>query len=66
MNILTFDTEEWYLEAVLHGGRPKRMAEFDETFDHVLSLLAEVNAKATFFCLGRIASEYPTRTNTTG
>ena len=29
MNILTYDTEEWYLEKILHGGRKEKYAEFD-------------------------------------
>ena len=30
MNILTFDTEEWYLEKILHNGRAFRYKQFDD------------------------------------
>ena len=59
MNILSFDIEEWYLETSLHGGRPHKMAEFDSTLDAVLEKMAEVGATGTFFCLGKMASDYP-------
>lgn len=59
MNILSFDIEEWYLEDTLYGGRSWRMAQFDGTLDRVLSKLEDTGARATFFCLGRMAAEYP-------
>lgn len=59
MNILTFDTEEWYLEKILHGGRAFRYQQFDETFAKVLDELDQLGIKATFFCLGKLATDYP-------
>ena len=59
MNILTFDIEEWFLEALLFGGREYRYLQFEETLDKVLEKLDEQGEKATFFCLGKMAGEYP-------
>ena len=59
MNILTFDIEEWYLEKILHGGRTFRYQQFDETFGKVLDELDKQGIKATFFCLGKLATDYP-------
>lgn len=59
MNILTFDIEEWYLEKILHGGRAFRYKQFDETFDKLLEFLNEKGVKATFFCVGKLATDFP-------
>lgn len=59
MNILTFDIEEWYLEKALYGGREFRYRLFDQTLDKVLDLLDGQGIHATFFCLGKMASDYP-------
>lgn len=59
MNILTFDTEEWYLEKILHDGRAFRYKQFDDTFAHVLDDLDKLGIKATFFCLGKLATDFP-------
>lgn len=59
MNILTFDTEEWYLEKILHNGRAFRYKQFDDTFSRVLDDLDRFGIKATFFCLGKLATEFP-------
>lgn len=59
MNILTFDTEEWFNEKHNHGGREFRYKEFDDYLGSVLDLLDEQNIKATFFCLGKVASDFP-------
>ncbi len=59
MNILTFDTEEWYLERVLYGGREFKYRQYDETFSRLLDDLDRCNIKATFFCLGKLATERP-------
>ena len=59
MNILTFDIEEWFLEKKNHGGREFRYQQFDNYLNRVLDLLDEVDTKATFFCLGKVASEFP-------
>lgn len=59
MNILTFDTEEWYLEKILHDGRAFRYKQFDDTFARVLDDLDKLGLKATFFCLGKLATDFP-------
>lgn len=59
MNILTFDTEEWYLEKILHGGRTVRYQQFDKTFAKVLDELDRFSIKATFFCVGKLATDFP-------
>lgn len=59
MNILTFDIEEWYLEKVLHGGRDVKYKQFDEKFYKVIDELDRWNIKATFFCVGQLAVEFP-------
>ena len=59
MNILTFDIEEWYLEKVLHNGRAFRYKQFDDTFAKVLDELDKRGIKATFFCVGKLAIDFP-------
>lgn len=59
MNILTFDIEEWYIEKTYHGGRKEKYAEFDRTLSQILDLLDKVNTKATFFCVGEMANDFP-------
>lgn len=59
MNILTFDIEEWYLEKVLHGGRASKYRQYDEMFARLLDELDVRGIKATFFCVGRLAEEFP-------
>ena len=59
LNILTFDIEEWYLEKVLHGGRAFRYKQFDDTISRVLDELDRLGIKGTFFCVGKLAIEFP-------
>lgn len=59
MNILTFDIEEWYIEKAFHGGRQEKYAEFDHYLDDILNLLDESSLKATFFVVGKMATEFP-------
>ena len=60
MNILTFDIEEWALEAMRKGGaRPERIVEYDRMLDKLLSILNERNMHATCFCTGKMAVLYP-------
>ena len=59
MNILTFDIEEWYIEKVFHGGRDFKYQRYDETFSKVMDELDQLNIKATFFCVGQLAVEFP-------
>lgn len=59
MNILTFDIEEWYLEKVYNGNRADQYLKFDYYLKSILSLLEETNQKATFFCVGKLATKFP-------
>ena len=59
MNILTFDIEEWYLEKTFHGGRTFRYQQFDDVFAKILDKLDRLGIKATFFCVGQLAVEFP-------
>ncbi|MBO5624189.1 MAG: polysaccharide deacetylase family protein [Prevotella sp.] len=59
MNILTFDIEEWYLEKILHGGRAFKYQAYDEAFAKVLDELDRLGIKATFFCVGKLATDFP-------
>lgn len=59
MNILTFDIEEWYLEKALHGSRKLRYEMFDRYLAEILDLLDKQEFKATFFVVGKMASEFP-------
>lgn len=59
MNILTFDIEEWYLEKVLHEGRTFKYQMYDETFGKLMDELEKHGIKATFFCVGQLAKEFP-------
>lgn len=59
MNILTFDIEEWYIEKAFKGSRKEKYALFNDYLYRILQLLEETETKATFFCLGKIALEFP-------
>ncbi len=59
MIILSFDLEEWYLEKVLHCGRVFKYQQFDKAFAKVLDELNRREIKATFFCVGRLAIDFP-------
>ena len=59
MNILTFDIEEWYIEKTFKGSRAERYSKFDVFLNNILSLLDETSTKATFFCVGKMAIEFP-------
>ena len=59
MNILSFDIEEWYIEKKFSGGRQERYQEFDRYLKLILDTLDETNTKATFFCLGKMATDFP-------
>ena len=59
MNILTFDIEEWYMEKIRHGGRSFRYQQFDGIFEKVLADLNDAGIKATFFCVGQLATHFP-------
>lgn len=58
MNIISFDTEEWYTE---YKGlqRPQEYALFDEKLDQILESLDRNGIKGTFFCVGQLAAHFP-------
>lgn len=58
MNIITFDTEEWYTE---YKGlqRSEEYALFDEKLDQILESLERNGIKGTFFCVGQLAVHFP-------
>ena len=64
MNILTFDVEEWF--HILDHKQSKTATEWgaferrlDSNMNRILGLLEERDLKATFFCLGWVAREFP-------
>ncbi len=64
MNILTFDIEEWF--HILDNDSTKTEKEWsnyeyrlEANMDRIFDLLNRKNQKATFFCLGWIAREFP-------
>ena len=64
MNILTFDIEEWFHILDNHSTRTEK--EWDRyerrlyaNMERIFTLLEETNTRATFFCMGWIAREYP-------
>ena len=59
MNILTFDTEEWYIEKAFKGGRSRKYQQYDHILDWILQTLADHDLKATFFCVGELAVQFP-------
>lgn len=59
MNILSFDIEEWYIERKFNGGRKDRYELFDSYLYNILDCLDALQMKATFFCVGKIATEFP-------
>ena len=59
MNILTFDIEEWFIEKEFDGNRDEKYAEFDAYLNKILLLLDEQSIKATFFCVGKMATDFP-------
>lgn len=59
MNILTFDIEEWYIEKAFHGNRKEKYEIFDRYLAQILDILEERGLNATFFCLGKMASDFP-------
>ena len=59
MNILTFDIEEWYIEKNYNGGRTEMYPQYYGYLDQILDLLERKGIKATFFCVGRLATDFP-------
>lgn len=59
MKIISFDIEEWYIERQFNGLHEERYREFDRYLKMILDMLEMTGTKATFFCLGRIATDFP-------
>lgn len=59
MNILTFDIEEWYLEKSFFGAKESKYVKYDRLLDEILSKLEELKIKGTFFCVGKMATDFP-------
>lgn len=59
MNILTFDIEEWALAKAGGFGTAEKYAEYDAFLNRILDTLDERGIKATFFCTGLMAQDFP-------
>jgi polysaccharide deacetylase family protein (PEP-CTERM system associated) len=60
VNVLTFDIEEWWAyERDQRGNREDYLPRLDRYLNEVLELLDEKSIKATFFCLGAMAEQFP-------
>ena len=59
MNILTFDIEEWYLEKAYFGAKESKYVEYDMLLEEILSKLDAGNLRGTFFCVGKMAADFP-------
>ena len=59
MNILSFDIEEWYLQKAYFGDCAEEYRRYDGYLNQILDKLDERNIKATFFCVGGLAREFP-------
>lgn len=59
MNILTFDIEEWFLEKAYFGGKQSKYAEYDRLLEELLEELSKQGHKGTFFCVGKLATDFP-------
>lgn len=59
MIILTFDIEEWYVEKAFFGAKKEKYAEYDRLLEEILHKLDEINQKGAFFCVGKLAVDFP-------
>ena len=59
MNILTFDIEEWYIAKSRGFGSAELYQRYDRCLKEILDKLDERSIKATFFCLGMMAEDFP-------
>jgi len=59
MNILSFDIEEWFIEKAYFGAKESKYAEYDRLLEEVLEVLSQKEIKGTFFCVGKMATEFP-------
>jgi polysaccharide deacetylase family protein (PEP-CTERM system associated) len=59
MNILTFDIEDWYCEKMYWGAHAERYQQYDRYLGKILDALDAKDVKGTFFCVGGMASDFP-------
>ena len=59
MNILSFDIEEWYIAQSRGFGSSELYRKYDRFLKEILDKLEERSIKATFFCLGMMAEDFP-------
>lgn len=59
MNILSFDIEEWYLVKAYFGSKASKYAEYDCLLEELLEILSTRGVKGTFFCVGKMATDFP-------
>jgi polysaccharide deacetylase family protein (PEP-CTERM system associated) len=59
MKIISFDIEEWYISKVTHGESKEIFQKYDQMLENILAALEENECKATFFCVGKMAEEFP-------
>lgn len=59
MNIISFDIEEWYIQKAYLGDKVVEYKRYDGYLNQILDKLDECNIKATFFCVGGLAREFP-------
>lgn len=59
MKILSFDTEEWYIEKKYFGDRKEKYLEYDRYLKLILDVLDERKLKATFMCVGELSRLFP-------
>lgn len=59
MNILTFDIEEWALAKYGGYGSTEHYAEYDAFLNRILDILDVRGVKATCFCTGLMAKDFP-------
>lgn len=58
-SVLSFDIEEWYLEKSYFGAKESKYAEYDRLLEELLEKLSSAELKGTFFCVGKMATDFP-------
>lgn len=59
MKIISFDIEEWYITKTIHGDSKEIFQKYDQMLENILDALDQNGCKATFFCVGKMAEEFP-------
>ena len=59
MNIISFDIEEWFYEKEFFGNRAECYQRFNHFLDKIFYALDASKTKATFFCVGKMAVDFP-------